>query len=533
MDGTLQLYPLWPALRSDMLLSVVYPQAPLPHYISVGQLSSFISGGGISLPLSIEQGGTASTSAAAARDALGAAPLTSPTFLGEPSAPTALPADNSTRLATTAFVRTAAGAPSWDNITNKPATFPPTLPIPESGVTNLVGDLAAKAPLASPALTGTPTAPTAGTADTSAQLATTAFVKAAIAGGASLTIADIPPTATAGALWWDSSSGQLFVGYNDGSSTQWVAAVNQPGATGATGPAGATGPNWTVSTGLTLTGSTLSLTSPVAIANGGTNSTSAAAALTALGAAPLASPSFTGTPSLPTGTTGVTQAAATSNTSLATTAYVKAQGPYLPLTGGTLSGTLAVGGNANPSLTGDAAWTTILAPDGLTNARCIALGTVAIGDATVYRTTAHHIQSGSGGTTYARFDNGGSYNVSGSWLTLSDARLKEDVADYGRGLAEICGLRPVKFRYRGSPFHPDGAESFGLVAQDVEPLFPELVSEYVHEPPALPGEEPAEPATMLALDYNRLIFALVNAVRELAAKVEELEARPGGGTVPV
>ena len=36
-----------------------------------------------------------------------------------------------------------------------------------------------------------------------------------------------------------------------------------------------------------------------------------------------ASPSFTGTPSLPTGTTGVTQTAGTSNTTLATTAFVQ------------------------------------------------------------------------------------------------------------------------------------------------------------------------------------------------------------------
>jgi hypothetical protein len=42
------------------------------------------------------------------------------------------------------------------------------------------------------------------------------------------------------------------------------------------------------------------------------------------GAAPLASPVFSGTPSLPTGTTGVTQAALTNNTTLATTAYADA-----------------------------------------------------------------------------------------------------------------------------------------------------------------------------------------------------------------
>ncbi len=41
-------------------------------------------------------------------------------------------------------------------------------------------DMAAKAPLASPALTGTPTAPTAGTGTNTTQIATTAFVTAAI-----------------------------------------------------------------------------------------------------------------------------------------------------------------------------------------------------------------------------------------------------------------------------------------------------------------------------------------------------------------
>lgn len=50
----------------------------------------------------------------------------------------------------------------------------------ESDVTNLVSDLAAKAPLASPALTGTPTAPTAAKNTDTTQIATTAFVVAEI-----------------------------------------------------------------------------------------------------------------------------------------------------------------------------------------------------------------------------------------------------------------------------------------------------------------------------------------------------------------
>lgn len=53
--------------------------------------------------------------------------------------------------------------------------------ISESKVTNLTTDLAAKAPLASPAFTGSPTAPTQTAADASTKLATTAYADAAVA----------------------------------------------------------------------------------------------------------------------------------------------------------------------------------------------------------------------------------------------------------------------------------------------------------------------------------------------------------------
>lgn len=52
--------------------------------------------------------------------------------------------------------------------------------IAQADVTGLVNALAAKAPLASPALTGTPTAPTAAAGTNNTQIATTAFVKAAV-----------------------------------------------------------------------------------------------------------------------------------------------------------------------------------------------------------------------------------------------------------------------------------------------------------------------------------------------------------------
>jgi hypothetical protein len=58
-----------------------------------------------------------------------------------------------------------------------------------------------------------------------------------------------------------------------------------------------------------------------------------------LGLAPLASPTFTGTPSLPTGTTGITQTAGNNTTALATTAFVTAAIPAFATNAQIIAGT--------------------------------------------------------------------------------------------------------------------------------------------------------------------------------------------------
>ena len=63
-------------------------------------------------------------------------------------------------------------------------------------------ELNKKAPLASPALTGTPTAPTATAATSTTQIATTAFVHSLV-GGASAAIKAVAP------LYYDSSTGSI------------------------------------------------------------------------------------------------------------------------------------------------------------------------------------------------------------------------------------------------------------------------------------------------------------------------------------
>lgn len=111
------------------------------------------------------------------------APKESPTLTGTPKTPTAPAGNNSTQIASTAFVQAALvalinGAPATLDTLKEIAAAINNDPAFSTTINNALG---LKAPLASPALTGTPTAPTAAQTVNNTQIATTAFVKAALA----------------------------------------------------------------------------------------------------------------------------------------------------------------------------------------------------------------------------------------------------------------------------------------------------------------------------------------------------------------
>lgn len=112
----------------------------------------------------------------------GAAPLASPTFTGTPAAPTATAGTNTTQLATTAFVLANRGV---NTIFGRTGTV--TAASGDYSVAQVTG----AAPTASPAFTGTPTAPTAPVGTSTTQLATTAFVMQNQGGGTGGTITKI------------------------------------------------------------------------------------------------------------------------------------------------------------------------------------------------------------------------------------------------------------------------------------------------------------------------------------------------------
>jgi hypothetical protein len=92
----------------------------------------------------------------------------------------------------------------------------------------------------------------------------------------------------------------------------------------------------------------------------------------------------------------------------------------------------------------------------------------------------------------------------------SDERLKKDIAIIPNALAKINQLSGVSFKWKNAD-SGDG-NNLGVIAQDVEKVFPELIAT-------------DEISGMKSVQYSNLVAPLIEAVKELTAKVEDLEKR--------
>ncbi len=120
----------------------------------------------------------------------------------------------------------------------------------------------------------------------------------------------------------------------------------------------------------------------------------------------------------------------------------------------------------------------------------------------------------------------GAYNAKNvtTWETTSDERIKRNIVDSPKGLAEIKQLRVRNFNYKqveDMPKTPDGKPVIdnlnperlitGFIAQELQTVMPECVNMTANG--------------LLSVSSDAVIYALVKAVQELAAEVETLKAR--------
>jgi hypothetical protein len=97
----------------------------------------------------------------------------------------------------------------------------------------------------------------------------------------------------------------------------------------------------------------------------------------------------------------------------------------------------------------------------------------------------------------------------GSWDTYSDGRLKTVNGSFDSGLNQVLKLHPIRYRYK-----PDNAlsirdtdEHIGVVAQDVQRVIPEAVTE--------------NGKGYLLVNNDTIIWSMVNAIKEQQREIEQ------------
>jgi hypothetical protein len=103
------------------------------------------------------------------------------------------------------------------------------------------------------------------------------------------------------------------------------------------------------------------------------------------------------------------------------------------------------------------------------------------------------------------------YASQANFTVSSDPRVKDIIGNYKTGLNAIKEMNPIAFRYNGlgDTVRSDDL-SYGFDGAEMSRIMPETTRQ--------------RPDGYLMLDQGPVLLALVNAVKELAIKVEKLES---------
>ena len=127
--------------------------------------------------------------------------------------------------------------------------------------------------------------------------------------------------------------------------------------------------------------------------------------------------------------------------------------------------------------------------------------------------------SNDGGTnesTKLTLDTSGNLTIAGSY-SPSDINLKTNIEELPNILNVLSGIKPIKYKYKRDIKEGMDTVKIGLIAQEVEKHFPELILENsIHD---------TEEQKFKSLNYNGMIPVLLKAIQELSAKVEKLEKK--------
>jgi hypothetical protein len=124
------------------------------------------------------------------------------------------------------------------------------------------------------------------------------------------------------------------------------------------------------------------------------------------------------------------------------------------------------------------------------------------------------------GSIYVISISGGVYLTAGgtSWTSNSDERLKNINGNIENAVDKLMTLRAVNYSWKNDE---NQKQNLGLIAQDVEKVFPEVID--LNKLPSKPNEEQEDDTEYLGVRYQELIPVLIKAIQELKTEIDSLK----------
>ena len=119
------------------------------------------------------------------------------------------------------------------------------------------------------------------------------------------------------------------------------------------------------------------------------------------------------------------------------------------------------------------------------------------------------------GTQRMVMDRSGNVTFSGDVTAYSDERIKKDVKTIENALEKVNSMRGVTYKLK-----ENNKEGIGVIAQEIEKIIPQVVSE-------TPSDD-GEAFNVKNVAYGNIVGVLIEAIKELSNKVEELENKLNG-----
>ena len=114
--------------------------------------------------------------------------------------------------------------------------------------------------------------------------------------------------------------------------------------------------------------------------------------------------------------------------------------------------------------------------------------------------------------------NGYVYNRNNSYESMSDSRLKENIVDSAPKLEDLLKVRVVNYKLKGS----DPTKYIGVLAQELEELFPNLVTELEPSPKDI---QDGNTIKYKAVNYSSFDVILIKALQEQNAIINNITKR--------